>query len=75
MVSYMEDIDHMRKVILKVQNYDQLNGLNVDLKNLGILSYEWIEMPENVSTCVAFGPLDRNALVNEILNKYQVKLF
>jgi hypothetical protein len=34
-----------------------------------------IEQPENITTCVAFGPLEMDENVRTILDSYNIKLY
>lgn len=71
----MFKIQDMTKVVYKIPNLQNLKELQVEFRNLGILSYEWIEQPENITTCIAFGPLHKTTEITTILNKYDVKLY
>ena len=74
-IEYMSRLDQMTKIVYKVPDLKELKDLKTDLDSLNILSYEWIEMPENVTSCIAFGPLERNSEINQILEKHNVKLY
>ena len=75
MIEYMTQLNTMTKVVYKIPNLQDLHNLKSELDKLNILFFEWIESPENVTTCIAFGPLKRNAEINMILEKYNVKLY
>ncbi len=65
----------LRKITYKIPSVDQLWQLKNELNLLGIMHYEWIEQPENITTCVAFGPLEMDDRIRGIFDKYQVKLY
>lgn len=74
-LDYMSRLQDMTKIIYKIQNLKDLKELQQEFGKLGILSYEWIEQPENITTCIAVGPLEKNSQVNAILEKFNVKLY
>jgi peptidyl-tRNA hydrolase len=52
MVQYLEDIEHMHKVVLEMKNLSQLMSLSEQLRDLNFEFVEWVEQPENTLTCI-----------------------
>ncbi|KAH7714663.1 hypothetical protein AAVH_17971 [Aphelenchoides avenae] len=65
-VAYMEDMDHMRKVTLKVETEAELRSVEEALKNAQIQHKTWIE--DNMAVCIAVKPQLRS-LVKPVLGK------
>jgi peptidyl-tRNA hydrolase len=75
LLDYFSNMQELRKITYKIPSVDQLWQLKNELNLLGIMHYEWIEQPENITTCVAFGPLEMDDRIRGIFDKYQVKLY
>ena len=72
----MASLDTMRKVLLQTPSLETLEALSDALgSRQEILQYKWTEQPENILTCIAFGPLERTQEIKEILDAHSVKLY
>lgn len=62
----------MHKVVVRAESDDQLKELIERLETNRVAHHVWIEQPENIRTCVATAPNDK-----ELLQPYfrQFKLF
>jgi peptidyl-tRNA hydrolase len=49
--NYLDNMDHMHKVVLEMKNLSQLTTLAEQLRELNIDFVEWVEQPENTLTC------------------------
>lgn len=53
---YLDNLGNMHKVILKADKLDDLNRAEAKLKEANIACHMWMEMPENIPTCLACSP-------------------
>ncbi|XP_029650041.1 putative peptidyl-tRNA hydrolase PTRHD1 [Octopus sinensis] len=69
---YLEKIDSMHKVILQIPDEEKLRQLSSTLLSNNIDHKLWIEQPENIATCLATKPDQK-----ETIQKYfkNLKLF
>lgn len=56
---YLEDLENMRKVVLKVESAVDLNEMSNKLREAEIEHHLWIENPEKVPTCIALAPMPK----------------
>ncbi|CAK9295995.1 unnamed protein product [Gordionus sp. m RMFG-2023] len=61
-IDYTENIQHMTKVILQIENESLLKNLSNDLHKHNIDHKLWIEQPENIITCLATKPYSKDIL-------------
>lgn len=61
-IAYMDNLDHMYKVVMEVKNESQLIKVCDSLDAAGILYKRWIEQPENILTGIATVPYEREQL-------------
>jgi peptidyl-tRNA hydrolase len=63
-VEYLEQLQSMRKVVLKAEDADQLTRLQAELTTQNVPHHLWIEQPENVPTCLVTYPRDKNTIAH-----------
>lgn len=63
-IQYTNDMDNMRKVILKATDDEQLRALADTLSQNNIDHKLWIEQPENISTCLVTKPYEKSQIQN-----------
>ncbi|MFH4982327.1 hypothetical protein AB6A40_009036 [Gnathostoma spinigerum] len=68
-IEYMDDIEHMRKVALKVDNEDELQQLHKKLDDAKIDHRVWIE--DDMAVCIAVKPQPRST-VSKHLKSYSL---
>ncbi|XP_018646953.1 hypothetical protein Smp_104440 [Schistosoma mansoni] len=61
-VLYLNDLNRMHKVVLGVENAEQLENLASKLKDASIDHYLWIEQPEDLCTALATRPYEKSAI-------------
>lgn len=49
----------MHKCVLSVEDEATLRKLHENLENAGIIHKMWIEMPENIPSCIAVKPYEK----------------
>ncbi|XP_053316584.1 putative peptidyl-tRNA hydrolase PTRHD1 [Spea bombifrons] len=54
--AYLQDLEHMHKVVLEVPDEVTLTSLAETLKKENIDHKAWVEQPENIPTCIALRP-------------------
>lgn len=59
---YVQNLDSMTKVVLKAENESQLLEVCDCLTTNDIKYVLWTEQPENIVTCLATTPRDRNLM-------------
>ncbi|XP_055316894.1 putative peptidyl-tRNA hydrolase PTRHD1 [Sitodiplosis mosellana] len=69
--TYFGDIDNMHKVVLEIATEDELRKLSEDLVTNDIKHKLWIEQPENIATCIALKPYEKDS-VKKITRKYKM---
>ncbi|XP_063227876.1 putative peptidyl-tRNA hydrolase PTRHD1 [Bacillus rossius redtenbacheri] len=57
---YLKDLDNMHKIVLEVQDEQNLRDLECRLKEGGIHHKTWIEQPENYPTCIVLKPYPKD---------------
>ncbi|ELT92488.1 hypothetical protein CAPTEDRAFT_219097 [Capitella teleta] len=55
-ISYLNDTDHMHKVILGIDGEDKIRDLASLLQSKNVDHYAWLEQPENIITAIATRP-------------------
>ncbi|KAI5179457.1 hypothetical protein PAEPH01_2647, partial [Pancytospora epiphaga] len=73
-VAYIEDIKNMRKVILKIRETDIQEICSVFIEN-EVDFVVWVEMPEDIMTCVATRPIDLDLFPSVLVYLQKYKLF
>ncbi|XP_053736207.1 putative peptidyl-tRNA hydrolase PTRHD1 [Synchiropus splendidus] len=68
---YLEDLDHMHKVVLGAPDEASLCSLSASLTQAGVAHKLWVEQPENIPTCLALKPCPKEA-VQPLLRKLQL---
>lgn len=69
---YLEDVDNMTTVILKIDSNDIDDIVNLCQRN-SIKYVDWIEQPENILTAMATEIIDKNLIdVTSIFKKYRL---
>jgi len=58
-LSYVGDVDNMRKVVLKCSNDEELNQLATVLTENKVDHKLWVEQPENITTCLVTKPYEK----------------
>ncbi|CAH8616586.1 unnamed protein product [Heterobilharzia americana] len=61
-ISYLKQLDRMHKVVLGVDNAEQLESFASKLKDADIDYYLWVEQPENISTALATRPYEKSKI-------------
>jgi len=59
---YLQDLDHMTKVVLKAESEQQILDASKTLEENDIKHYVWREQPENIISALATVPRDRDVL-------------
>ncbi|CAL8071928.1 unnamed protein product [Orchesella dallaii] len=59
-VEYLANLDSMHKVVLQAPDMESLTALAQKLTENKIDHKMWIEMPENIPTCIAIKPYSKN---------------
>lgn len=54
--TYLGDLDNMHKIILKAEKVEQLTDIKTNLDKINVPNRLWIEMPENIPSCLAVSP-------------------
>lgn len=57
-----ENLDHMHKVVLEIEDEGALRTLSTTLEQNGVIHKLWIEQPENFATCLATEPRPKSLL-------------
>ncbi|KAG5670903.1 hypothetical protein PVAND_001132 [Polypedilum vanderplanki] len=57
-----ENIDKMHKCVLGIENQEKLEELHKKLNDNGVISKLWIEQPENIPTCIALKPYEKESV-------------
>ncbi|XP_052086494.1 putative peptidyl-tRNA hydrolase PTRHD1 [Mytilus californianus] len=60
--NYLKDLDNMHKVILEAKDEESLRSLSSVLTENSIDHKLWIEQPENISTCIAVRPYNKETV-------------
>lgn len=61
-VAYTENLDSMHKVVLAADTEAKLRSLSAKLTESKVDHKMWIEMPENIPTCIATKPYPRDEI-------------
>lgn len=61
-VLYLNELNRMHKIVLGVENAEQLENLANKLKDAGIDYYLWIEQPEDLCTALATRPYEKSII-------------
>jgi hypothetical protein len=61
-IEYTTNLDSMTKVTLQVKNEEKLIKLETELIENGIDVVRWIEMPENLLSCIATKPIRKSSM-------------
>ncbi|KAK4475386.1 hypothetical protein MN116_000792 [Schistosoma mekongi] len=61
-VCYLKEISRMHKIVLGVDNEEQLKNIAQKLKDANIDYYLWTEQPENVYTALATRPYEKSMI-------------
>ncbi|KAH8862909.1 peptidyl-tRNA hydrolase PTRHD1 [Schistosoma japonicum] len=61
-VYYLKEINRMHKIVLGVDNEEQLKNIAQKLKDANIDYYLWTEQPENVCTALATRPYEKSMI-------------
>jgi peptidyl-tRNA hydrolase len=61
-IKYLQNLEKMHKIIISVQNHEELKSLNDTLLVNEIKFKLWIEEPENVPTCLATKPYSKSLI-------------
>ncbi|XP_033727343.1 putative peptidyl-tRNA hydrolase PTRHD1 [Pecten maximus] len=59
---YLADIDRMHKVVLEAKDEDSLISLSEKLKTENVDHKLWMEQPENIPTCIATRPYQKDLI-------------
>ncbi|XP_037304674.1 putative peptidyl-tRNA hydrolase PTRHD1 isoform X2 [Pungitius pungitius] len=68
---YLAELDSMHKVVLAAADEAALSGLSENLTQAGVAHKLWIEQPENVPTCLALKPCQKET-VQPLLRKFKL---
>ncbi|ALC48433.1 CG14903 [Drosophila busckii] len=71
--TYLEDMDHMHKVVLEVKNEGALLKLSEKLEENDIEHKLWIEQPENIPTCIALKPYKKEVVHQYVKNLHLLR--
>jgi len=53
---YLKELDSMRKCVLDIEDYEELKPILNTIGSDDVRYYEWVELPEQKVTAVAFTP-------------------
>lgn len=56
---YLNYLEDMHKIVLKAENLNELESVELKLKENKISHYKWIEKPEMMPTALATAPLSK----------------
>ncbi|KAJ3390263.1 peptidyl-tRNA hydrolase domain-containing protein 1 [Lobulomyces angularis] len=70
-IEYMNDEKNMHKVCLEVKNESQLMEISKNFKENNIIHESWIELPEDIFTCISTIPYKRSE-VKDFIKKCQL---
>ncbi|CAH8562186.1 unnamed protein product [Schistosoma turkestanicum] len=59
---YLQALNSMHKIVLGVDNAEQLENIAKKLKDANIDCYLWIEQPENLCTALATRPYEKSII-------------
>ncbi|KAL6096148.1 ptrhd1 [Pungitius sinensis] len=68
---YLAELDSMHKVVLAAADEAALSALSENLTQAGVAHKLWIEQPENVPTCLALKPCQKET-VQPLLRKFKL---
>lgn len=69
---YLSDLERMHKVVLKADNIESLERIEMKLKNAHVKYHKWIERPEMIPSALATAPYNKSFLKNHFKS---LKLF
>jgi peptidyl-tRNA hydrolase len=52
----------MHKCVLGIEDQEKLESLHAKLTESGIVHKMWVEQPENIPTCIAVKPYDKETV-------------
>lgn len=61
-LAYVGGLESMTKIILKCDDESSLRSAAAALETAGLMHHLWVELPENVPTCLATAPGPRDVL-------------
>lgn len=68
---YLSELDSMHKVVLGAPDEAALSSLSENLTQAGVAHKLWIEQPENIPTCLALKPCQKET-VQPLLRKFKL---
>ncbi|EHB18926.1 hypothetical protein GW7_17052 [Heterocephalus glaber] len=69
--AYLQELGHMRKVVLEAPDEPALKELAETLRQKNIDHALWLEQPENIATCIALRPYPKEE-VSQLLRKFRL---